>query len=132
MPQRISHTGIVENIDEHGVLVRIKPSAEQASASGTDSNFDFVQLPLWLHQLTVGEQVNVVVRQAFGKRAFMLVYLLPVVLLIASLLLLPFAGLSDGVVGLLSLGFLALYYAALYVGRHKLDREPRYSIEKIR
>ncbi|MDR1341776.1 MAG: SoxR reducing system RseC family protein [Prevotellaceae bacterium] len=130
MPQKISHTGIVENIDEDGIFVRIKPSAGEASASGAEQNF--VQVPLRLQLFSVGETVNVVLKQPLGKKAVALVYLLPVVILLGCLSLLLFAGVTEGVAGLSSLGILALYYAVLYICRDKLDKEPYYSIEKKR
>ncbi|MDR1023968.1 MAG: SoxR reducing system RseC family protein [Prevotellaceae bacterium] len=129
MPQKVSQTGIVENIDGNGVLVRIKPSAKEgASASGAEQ--DFVLLPLGLHRLSIGEMVSVVEKQSLGKKAVALVYLLPVVILLGCLLLLLSAGVGEGVAGLSSLGVLALYYAVLYLCRGKLGKESYYSIGK--
>ncbi len=136
MSNKISHPGVVEQIDEHGVLVRI----ESVSACGTchakgacsmaDVQDKMIQVMPGLQQFEVGEPVNVVMNQSLGRRAVMLAYVLPLVVLVASLLILFSAGLPEGAAGLISLGILALYYIALYFFRNRLDKEFNFTLEK--
>ncbi|MDR1416459.1 MAG: SoxR reducing system RseC family protein [Prevotellaceae bacterium] len=131
MSQKISHAGVVKAIEDDRVLVSFKISEEEALALGVDTDYSLMQLPLGLHQLSVDEPVNVVMKPSFGKKAVALLYMLPAVILVACLSLLLSVGLAEGAAGLSSLGVVALYYAALYFCRGKLSREYSYHIEKI-
>ncbi len=136
MAKTISHPGIVESIDANGVLVRIESMSAcgichaKSACSMADMQEKIIQVHPELQQFEVGEPVNVVMKQSLGRRAVMLAYILPLIVLVASLLILFSAGLPEGAAGLLSLGILALYYLALYLFRNKLDKEFNFELEK--
>jgi sigma-E factor negative regulatory protein RseC len=137
MAKKISHLGIVQSIDAKGVLVRIESAAAcgachaKGSCTMSGAQEKLVQVRPGLQLFEVGEQVNVVMRQSLGRKAVMLAYVMPLVVLVASLLLLFSAGVPEGTAGLLSLCILAVFYVALYLFRNKLDKEFSFDIEKI-
>jgi sigma-E factor negative regulatory protein RseC len=137
MATKISHPGVVESVGAEGVLVRMESTSAcgacraKAACGMSEMQEKRVQLPAGLQLFSVGEAVNVVMRQSLGTKAVMLAYVLPLAALLASLLLLFSLGLPEGAAGLLSLGILALYYLALYLFRSKLNREFSFDIEKL-
>jgi len=136
MAKTVSHLGVVESIDANGVLVRIESAAAcgachaKAGCAMSGAQEKLIQVRPSLQQFEVGEEVNVVMKQSLGTRAVMLAYVLPLVVLVASLLILFSVGLPEGIAGLLSLGILAAFYATLYFFRSKLDKEFNFNIEK--
>jgi sigma-E factor negative regulatory protein RseC len=137
MAKKISHLGVVESIDQSGVLVRIESTSacgacHAKSACGmSEAQEKMVQVRAGLQPFEVGETVNVVMNQSLGQKAVVLAYVLPLVVLVASLLALTSAGVSAGAAGLLSLGTLAVFYIVLYLFRSRLDKEFNFDIEKI-
>ncbi|MDR2814118.1 MAG: SoxR reducing system RseC family protein [Prevotellaceae bacterium] len=127
MPKQILHSAVVESVDEDGITVSLKSSPRSASAHG-HSHLIYLS-PDDLHCYSAGDNVTVVETQLPGQKAFTLVYLTPVAVLVGSLLLLLAAGLPKGAAGISSLGVLALYYLALYVFRRKLDKVSCFSVE---
>jgi sigma-E factor negative regulatory protein RseC len=136
MAKTVSHIGVVESIDANGVLVRIESAAAcgtchaKAGCAMSGVQEKLIQVRPGLQPLEVGEEVNVVMRQSLGTKAVMLAYVLPLVVLVASLLILFSVGLPEGVAGLLSLVMLAAFYVVLYLFRSKLDKEFSFNIEK--
>lgn len=78
-----------------------------------------------------GEQVMVSVTRNMGLRAVFLAYVVPFLVLLASLLILLEAGLSEAAAGLISLGILALYYIVLWLMRRRIEREINFNIRKL-
>jgi len=75
-----------------------------------------------------GQSVEVVMRQAMGYKAIGIVYILPVLVVMAVLVGSVQGGLSEILSGLISLGFLALYYFIVYLLRERISREIRFEI----
>ena len=78
----------------------------------------------------VGEEVVVFVERRMGFRAVFLAYVIPLILLLASLLTLLDAGLGETAAGLLSLGTLVCYYVVLRLFRSRIHREIIFKIKK--
>lgn len=78
----------------------------------------------------VGEQVGLLMRRSIGLKAVAIAYLLPVVLMMASLFLLQSIGLSETLSGLAVLGLLAVYFLLLRLFRARLQRNITIEIEK--
>lgn len=76
----------------------------------------------------VGEKVEVLMRQAMGYKAIGIVYVVPIVVVMAALVILVQLGISEMIAGLASLGFLAIYYFIVYLFRNQISREIRFEI----
>ncbi|MDR0712256.1 MAG: SoxR reducing system RseC family protein [Prevotellaceae bacterium] len=126
--KKIVYPATVERVEEEGIVVRLKLPPDDTEA--WKANRLILLPPDLCRQYSEGEAVKVTKKESFGQKAFTPVYLLPVVALVGSLSLLILAGAPQGVAGLSSLGILALYYLALYMFRHRLDRVARYNVEK--
>jgi len=62
-------------------------------------------------------------KQSLGNFAVFLGYILPFLVLLATLIISISAGLSEGIAGLLSLGILVPYFFVLYQLRSKLSKK---------
>ncbi len=131
----IGHSGIVKKVDAEFTYVSIVSQSACASchAKGacniTDLQEEVVEVP---HggppAYQVGDRVEVVMRKSLGTRAVMLGYVLPFLLVIATMITVLSISGSEGLAGLLSLGVLVPYYLALYMGRKRLKRTFTFSL----
>ena len=134
-PNKISHEGHVVDVFESGVDVSIVAEAACGSckmkkACGMDESKEKI-ITVFTPDAAlfkVGEKVEVLMKQAMGYKAIGIVYVVPVVVLMAALVVLIQSGVSEMIAGLASLGFLALYYFIVYLLRDKINREIRFEI----
>ena len=132
----IRHSGIVKQIDDDFVYVSIVSQSACASchAKGacniTDLNEEVVEVPRGNADVyRVGDRVEVAMRKSLGTRAVMLGYVVPFLLVIATMIIvLAFVG-NEGLAGLLALGALIPYYLLLYLRRKHLKRTFTFSIQ---
>ncbi|MDR3188974.1 MAG: SoxR reducing system RseC family protein, partial [Prevotellaceae bacterium] len=133
--KKILREAVVEYVEEDGFIVGLKPTPD--TWPGRKDHLIFVSSKSEgegegegePHSHSVGDVITVVETQSLEKKSFSLVYLIPLVALVGSLLLQVSAGVAQGTAGASSLGILALYYPVLYVFRHKLYRATGYSIK---
>lgn len=78
-----------------------------------------------------GEQVMLVMRRSSGLKAALIAYLIPVVLLIATLLICQSAGETEIVSAVITLSVLVLYFIGVRLLRGRLNREFSIEIEKV-
>ena len=78
----------------------------------------------------VGETVNVVMSSAMGTQAIWLAYVVPLIVLMASIGVFSLCGASELLMGLGSLGIVAVYYLFVYLFRNKISKIFTFSIEK--
>lgn len=134
----LEHKGIVLNINGERIDVSILSESACAtckvrSACGMSETEEKVvtiftsDAPAYRE----GEQVMVSVTRNMGLRAVFLAYVVPFLVLLASLLILLEAGLSEAAAGLISLGILALYYIVLWLMRRRIEREINFNIRKL-
>ncbi len=135
---RITHQGHVVDVFGGGVDVSIVSESACGScgmkrACGMSESREktvTVYTPDWKNY-QIGEAVTVSMTQGMGTRALLYVYALPVVVVLAALVVLIQCGVPELVSGLAALGILILYYAGVYLLRHRIEREIRFEIRKI-
>jgi sigma-E factor negative regulatory protein RseC len=77
-----------------------------------------------------GDKVNVAMKTSAGLKATLLAYILPLICVIAALLALLEAGVSELAAATASLATLLLYYVAIYFMRDKFQKQFSFIIEK--
>ena len=83
-------------------------------------------------RFTVGESVNVVVKQSLGFKAVAIAYLIPLCILIILLLSLPIIVPNELADGLIAIGFVVVYYLILALFRKKLGTQFVFTVEKLK
>ena len=133
----LEHKGIVLNVSGERVDVSILSESACATckvkgACGMSEAEEKVVsiLPPDAPAYRAGERVVVSVTRNMGLRAVFLAYVVPFLLLLASLLILLETGLSEAVAGLVSLGVLAFYYVVLWLVRRRIEHEINFNIRK--
>lgn len=77
-----------------------------------------------------GEIVDVSLRRTMGNKAVLLAYVLPLIVLMAAVLLLPFAGAGELATGLGSIGCVGIYYFVLWLFRNSLRNEGAFFVTR--
>ena len=138
--ERIEHEGKVISVDKDYISVEIvnKSACAACHAKGvcgaSDEAVKVVEVAQDITTLTedyqVGETVNVVMSSAMGTQAIWLAYVVPLIVLMASILVFSLCGASELAMGLGSLGIVALYYLGVYLFRNRISKIFIFSIEK--
>lgn len=71
----------------------------------------------------VGQEVDVVLKASMGHKAVWIAYVVPLVLMVATLLGLLAAGAGELTAGLASIGAVGLYYLVIWLFRDRLKNE---------
>jgi sigma-E factor negative regulatory protein RseC len=132
----ISHRGRIVSITPEVTTVEIVSESACAAchAKGLcslgDSTVKQVELPTrgW-DNYSVGQEVSVVLRASMGHKAVWLAYVIPLVVMVASLLLTLSAGGSELLAGLVAIGAIALYYGVIWLLRGRLRNEYIFNIK---
>lgn len=83
-----------------------------------------------VNDFQVGDHVEVVITQGIGRKAILLAYILPFLLLILTVIGLDFF-VSETIVGLIGICVIAVYFIILRFFRHKLQTNFRIVAHKI-
>ena len=139
--ERIEHEGTVLAVDKDYISVEILNKSAcaachaKAVCGASDQAVKVVEVAQDITTLSadyrVGERVNVVMSPAMGTQAVWLAYVVPLLVLMASILVFWLCGASELLMGLGSLGLVALYYAVLFLFRNKISKIFIFSIEKL-
>ena len=138
MANVITHQGIVENIDDAHVFVRIIQTSACASCSvkghcsSADSKEKILEISAPFSSYKIGDQVTVVGQTSMGMMAVLLAFFIPFLILVISLFL--FMHLLDGnelLSGLISLGLLVPYYFVVWLNKAKLKKNFSFTIKPI-
>ena len=138
MQQVAKHIGKVNGIRPGAVSVVIE-SISACAACEAHSKCGFseskekqmeIETPLW-NEYQEGDTVEVQINQGLGLMAVLWAYLLPAILLLASLMLTLLNGMGEGLSILIAFGVLLIYLIILYANRHRLQRRFSFQIEKI-
>lgn len=134
--QYITHSGIVTSISEERIYVTIKSESACASchAKGACSMSEQVDKIVDVAakdypQVAVGDTLEVVISKESGVFAVVIAYIIPIVLILASLYLFNAIGLSEPVSGLLMLCLIAFYFIIIYLLRKKIVSKINISIK---
>lgn len=138
--ERIEHEGRVIAVDKDYISVEIvnKSACAACHAKGvcgaSDEAVKVVDVAQDITTLTedyqVGETVNVVMSSALGTQAIWLAYVVPLIVLMLSILVFSLCGAGEVLMGLGSLGAVALYYLGVFFYRKKIAKIFIFSIEK--
>jgi sigma-E factor negative regulatory protein RseC len=95
-----------------------------------DSKAKEVEVPEKGYQLKIGDEVMVKVNPSSGYKAVVLLYLLPFLLMLLSLMFLLHLGYPESISGLLSLLILMPYFSMIYGLRKKLGSQCKIEVVK--
>ena len=139
--ERIEHEGKVVSVDKDYIAVEIlnKSACAACHAKGvcgaSDQSIKVVEVAQDIQTLTedyqVGETVNIVMAPSMGTQAIWLAYVVPLMVLMASVGVFSLCGAGELLMGLGSLGLLALYYLIVFLCRNKISKIFTFSIEKL-
>ena len=139
--ERIAHEGKVVSVDKDYIAVEIlnKSACAACHAKGvcgaSDQSIKVVEVAQDIKTLTedyqVGETVNVVMAPSMGTQAVWFAYVIPLMVLMASIGVFWLCGTGEVLMGLGSLGILALYYLGVFLFRNKISKIFTFSIEKL-
>lgn len=131
----IIHPGIVDHVEEDKVFVRIlsQSACSSCHAKGFCSVSEVEEKVVEVDKsarddFRKGDQVTVRMQQRLGRKAVLLGYVIPLVILVASIVLFVYILNDEGLAALISLAMLVPYYAILYVLRKRLKQEFKFSI----
>jgi positive regulator of sigma E activity len=77
-----------------------------------------------------GDEVMIKINPASGYMAVLLLYLVPFLLMLLTILLMMHSGSSEGISGIMSLLILAPYFGMIYMLRGKLSSQCKIVVEK--
>ena len=137
MSTKISHSGIVESIEDGCVKVRIVQTSACAACkvagycNAAESKEKIVDVfgDATAKELAVGQQVTVTTSGQVAAKALMWGFGLPFVLMVAVLVLVLWLTGSEGKAALSGLAALVPYYILLWLLRNRMRQQLSFSIE---
>jgi len=132
----IIHPGIIESIKGDKVLVKIlsQSACSSCHAKGACSVADIEEKIIEADlnpsgSWKPGDRVMVRMEESLGRKAVLMGYGLPLVVLVVSIVIFLSLLNHEGLAALLSVLMLAPYYLTLYLFRKRLQKEFRFRIE---
>ena len=136
MDEKIEHQGVVEEVSPDYVrvtIVQVAACAECKAKSlcvSSESKEKVIEVKGRYPNLKVGDAVKVCGSMQMGRRAVLLAFTLPMVmLLLIGFVCLGILNMSEGWVMLLMLLSLTVYFSVMYLLRGRIEREFRFWIE---
>lgn len=129
----ISHKGVVQKYDNESVTVILtsESACSGCHAEGSCSlsgKKDKLVVVKGNYNVSEGDTVTVAMKQSTGFTALLLGYLLPLILVIASIIILVTLRYPELISGLLSIASLLPYYLVLYFFRKNINDRFIFSI----
>jgi positive regulator of sigma E activity len=134
---QINHTGTVIKIDNKSIEVMILAQSacsachSKSMCSLSEMKEKTILIPMPKEKFEQGEQVSVVMAESLGILAVFYAYILPIIVLVATMAGLTLAGISEPVIGACVLILLTAYFFLIYALRNKLNKKFTFKIEKI-
>jgi sigma-E factor negative regulatory protein RseC len=132
----IIHPGIIESIHGDKVSVRIlsQSACSSCHAKGACTIADVEEKIIEADldpsdKRKAGDQVMVRMEESLGRKAVLMGYVLPLVVLLASIIVFLSLLKHEGLAALLSILMLVPYYLTLYLFRKRLQKEFRFKIQ---
>lgn len=132
----IAHEGRIVEITPQAITVEIVSSSACSAcrAKGlcgvSESTVKKIQVPFDFGQWSVGQEVEVFLKKTMGYKAVWIAYVAPLGILLAVLLGLMSAGLSELLSGLAAIAAVALYYFVIWLLRSRLRNEYTFYIRQ--
>lgn len=133
----IDHLGFIETVTGNKATVRINSQSACAAChakgacTAADQEDKILSVSTGGNSYKVGEQVKVLIAQRTGLKAVAFGYVYPFLLLMAILIILSVAGVSELKAGLWSLASLPPYYLGIYLLREKIDSSFSFTLVKL-
>ena len=137
MQAQISHSGIVETVSEECVSVRIlqtsacaacKVSGYCHAAEAKEKIVDVFGCDTAMY--STGQEVIVTASTAVARKALVLGFVMPFLLVIGVLVVVLFLTNNEGVAALAALGSLLPYYFLIWLRRDSIQRSISFQIEE--
>ena len=135
MENKISHEGIITNINKENIEVKILSKSACASCNiKTACNMSEMQEKIITipapkdKNLSIGQEVKISMGLGQANRAVIFAYVIPVILLISMIFILNALKLDEGINALISIGTLVPYYFILFLFKDKIKRKFEYEI----
>jgi sigma-E factor negative regulatory protein RseC len=133
----IDHTGFVDAVKDQIATIRINSQSACASChakgacSAADQSEKFLTVATEGKEVHPGEEVKVHIARQTGLRAVAFGYVYPFLVLMAVLIALTAAGVSELQAGLWSLASLAPYYMVIYLLKDRISNSFTFKLEKL-
>jgi len=138
MADIISHLGIVENINDDHIQVKIIQTSACSSCSAknhcysADNKEKIIDIYESGSSYKIGEKVEVIGETSMGFTAVTLAYIIPFVILILSLFLAMYLTHNNDLVSVLvAFGAMAVYYIILAFNRDKVKKNFSFKLKHI-
>ncbi len=137
MSKDIKHIGIVKSIENNRVQVLIEQQSACAgchaksacmAAEKSEKIIDAITLD---PDISVNQKVLVLIKKQLGMKAVLLFYVIPFVLMLATLLVANIYTSNEAFMGILSLIILIPYYILLVMLRSKLSKQFQFYAQKL-
>lgn len=127
MQNTIEHQGIIINID--GKLAHVKIEQTSACASchvksvcgASDKSEKIIDANIMDKSLKVGDQVTIIGQKSLGIQAVLLAYILPFIVIIATLFIANIFTTNELIIGTCALASLIPYFVVLRLMRNKIQ-----------
>ena len=136
MSQKISHSGVIEHIEEDCIKVRIVQTSACAACkvashcNATESKVKMVDVFVCdTTNYATGQEVTVWASKDVANKALLLGFGVPFLLLVCVLMIALRFTADEGLAALLALGSLVPYYFALWLFRDRIQRGISFHIE---
>ena len=137
----IEHPGVVTSVTGEFITVEIlnKSACAACHAKGvciaSDESIRTIDIPQSISTLAcdyqVGEEVKVLLKASLGTRAIWICYVVPLILLIATIFVFTKIGVSELITSITVLAILAVYYLFIYLFKNIISKDFTFSIEKL-
>ena len=137
MQNTIEHQGIIIDID--GKLAHVKIEQTSACASchvksvcgASDKSEKIIDANIMDKSLKVGDQVTIIGQKSLGIQAVLLAYILPFIVIIATLFIANIFTTNELIIGTCALASLIPYFVVLHLMRNKIQAKFQfYAIKK--
>ena len=136
--EQIEHKGTVAFVGRDVVLVNIEVmeacgscASRKACAMGQGTTREILVSTPDAEKYSVGEVVNLSVKQTAGVAAVFFCYVLPLIVMLAALVVMVSLGFMEGTSALTALCSLLTYYLLLWLFRKHISRKVVFTINKI-
>ena len=136
MEHRISHEGIITNINNDSIEIKILSKSACASCNiksacnMSEMQEKIITIPAPKDKnLSIGQEVKISTGLGQANKAVIFAYVIPVVILISMIFIFNALKIEEGINALLSISSLLPYYLILFLFRKKLKRKFEYEIQ---
>ena len=131
----IEHTGIVERVGDNLVVVRIMQASAcsackaRSFCASSENKEKMIEVHSPVINCKAGDEVTVCATASMGRDAVVLAFVIPLVLMMATLAATLKITHSEPIAALAGVGILLPYYIVLYTQKNRLSRKMNFWIK---